>query len=59
MTHRDATPSRGTGPGRTERELSEALAALADGVQAAPTPTARHAASGCAANADADSSSPS
>ncbi|MCX5047221.1 MULTISPECIES: hypothetical protein [unclassified Streptomyces] len=36
MTHRDATPSRGTGPGRTERELSEALAALADGVQAAP-----------------------
>ena len=36
MTHRDATPSRGTGPDRTERELREALAALADGVHAAP-----------------------
>ncbi|MFF3905548.1 hypothetical protein ACFYZJ_05950 [Streptomyces sp. NPDC001848] len=36
MTHRDATPSRGTGPDRTERELSEALAALADGVHASP-----------------------
>jgi hypothetical protein len=36
MTHRDATPSRGPGPDRTERELSEALAALADGVRAAP-----------------------
>ncbi|MEV7978094.1 hypothetical protein [Streptomyces sp. NPDC086519] len=36
MTHRDATPSRGTSPDRTERDLSEALAALAGGVQAAP-----------------------
>jgi hypothetical protein len=36
MTHRDATPSRGTGPDRTEQELREALAALAGGVQAAP-----------------------
>ncbi|POX40721.1 hypothetical protein [Streptomyces sp. Ru72] len=36
MTHRDATPSRGTSPDRTERELREALAALADGVHAAP-----------------------
>ena len=36
MTHRDATPSRGTGPDRTERELEQALAALADGVRAAP-----------------------
>ncbi|MBD0842429.1 MULTISPECIES: hypothetical protein [unclassified Streptomyces] len=36
MTHRDATGSRGTGPDRTERELREALSALADGVQAAP-----------------------
>jgi len=30
------TPSRGAGPDRTERELQEALAALADGVRAAP-----------------------
>jgi hypothetical protein len=58
MTHRDATPSRGTSPDRTERELSETLAALADGVRAAPTPTARPAASGCAASAGAGSSSP-
>lgn len=41
MTHRDATPSRGTGPDRTrdgdtERELREALEALAGGVRAAP-----------------------
>ncbi|MGW6905496.1 MULTISPECIES: hypothetical protein [unclassified Streptomyces] len=36
MTYRDVTPSRGTGPDRTERELREALSALADGVQAAP-----------------------
>jgi hypothetical protein len=36
MTHRDATPSRGTGGDRTERELREALATLADGVRAAP-----------------------
>ena len=36
MTHRDATGARGTGPDRTERELSEALAALAGGVRAAP-----------------------
>lgn len=36
MTHRDATPSHGTDPDRTERELSEALAALADAVHAAP-----------------------
>ncbi|WP_031477266.1 hypothetical protein [Streptomyces bicolor] len=36
MTHRDVTGSRGTGPDRTERELREALSALADGVRAAP-----------------------
>lgn len=36
MTHRDATGSRGTSPDRTERELREALSALADGVRAAP-----------------------
>ncbi|MDT0480440.1 MULTISPECIES: hypothetical protein [Streptomyces] len=37
MTHRDTTESRGTGPDRsTERELQEALAALAGGVHAAP-----------------------
>lgn len=36
MTHRDATPSHDTGPDRTERELQEALAALAGGVHAAP-----------------------
>ncbi|WP_367324128.1 hypothetical protein [Streptomyces sp. HUAS ZL42] len=36
MTHRDVTPSHGTSPDRTERELREALAALAGGVQAAP-----------------------
>ncbi|MFD0007809.1 hypothetical protein ACFVJ4_36095 [Streptomyces sp. NPDC127178] len=36
MTHRDATPSRGTGPDRTEQQLREALSALAGGVQAAP-----------------------
>ncbi|MFF4544566.1 hypothetical protein [Streptomyces sp. NPDC001435] len=36
MTHRDATPSRGTSPDRTEQELQEALAALAGGVRAAP-----------------------
>jgi predicted alternative tryptophan synthase beta-subunit len=36
MTHRDATPSRGTGPGRTERELAQALEALAGGVTPAP-----------------------
>ncbi|MBC2901839.1 hypothetical protein [Streptomyces cupreus] len=36
MTYRDATGSRGTGPDRTERELREALAALADGVQTPP-----------------------
>ncbi|MFJ8105047.1 hypothetical protein [Streptomyces sp. NPDC096132] len=44
MTHRDATPSRGTGPDRTrppspdrtERELREALQALAGGVRPAP-----------------------
>jgi hypothetical protein len=36
MTHRDVTGSRGTSPDRTERELQEALAALADGVRAAP-----------------------
>ena len=36
MTYRDATPPRGTGADRTERELREALSALADGVQAAP-----------------------
>jgi hypothetical protein len=36
MTHRDVTPSRGAGADRTERELREALAALAGGVQAAP-----------------------
>ncbi|MFJ8540167.1 hypothetical protein [Streptomyces sp. NPDC093591] len=36
MTHRDATPSPGTSADRTERELREALSALADGVQAAP-----------------------
>ncbi|WP_037668291.1 hypothetical protein [Streptomyces griseus] len=51
MTHRDATPARGTGAdrtesnrvednrtedNRTERELREALEALAGGVRAAP-----------------------
>ncbi|WP_405580215.1 hypothetical protein [Streptomyces sp. NBC_01092] len=36
MTHRDATPSRGTTEDRTEQELRQALSALADGVQAAP-----------------------
>jgi hypothetical protein len=36
MTHRDVTPSRGTGPDRTERELAEALRALAGGVTPAP-----------------------
>lgn len=36
MTHRDVTPPRGTGADRTERELREALSALADGVRAAP-----------------------
>ncbi|WP_345021778.1 hypothetical protein [Streptomyces shaanxiensis] len=36
MTHRDATPAHDTGPDRTERELREALSALADGVRAAP-----------------------
>ncbi|WP_432157629.1 hypothetical protein [Streptomyces sp. bgisy153] len=36
MTHRDTTPAPGTGHDRTERELRAALAALADGVQAAP-----------------------
>ncbi|MDC0771799.1 hypothetical protein [Streptomyces sp. HD] len=36
MTHRDATGSRGTGPDHTERELREALAALADGVRPPP-----------------------
>lgn len=36
MTQRDATPSRDTGADRTERELREALSALADGVRAAP-----------------------
>ncbi|MFE0250555.1 hypothetical protein [Streptomyces sp. NPDC059010] len=36
MTHRDATGARGTGPDPTERELREALAALADGVRTPP-----------------------
>lgn len=36
MTYRDATPARDTGPDRTERQLREALSALADGVQAPP-----------------------
>ncbi|KMS71883.1 hypothetical protein ACM01_25000 [Streptomyces viridochromogenes] len=36
MTYRDATPSPDTGADRTERELREALSALADGVRAAP-----------------------
>jgi hypothetical protein len=36
MTHRDATPSPGTSPDRTERELREALEALAGGVLPAP-----------------------
>ena len=36
MTHRDATGSHDIGPDRTERELREALSALAGGVQAAP-----------------------
>ncbi|MEV0635482.1 hypothetical protein AB0I77_11035 [Streptomyces sp. NPDC050619] len=36
MTHRDVTGSRGTSPQRTERELREALEALAGGVRAAP-----------------------
>ncbi|MEU0384058.1 hypothetical protein [Streptomyces chartreusis] len=49
MTHRDATPSRGTGPdrtghGRTERELREALEALAGGVL--PDPDAYRTARG-------------
>lgn len=46
-----------TSPDRTEQELREALQALADGVQAAPTPIARHVASGCAVNAGGGSSS--
>jgi hypothetical protein len=36
MTYRDVTGSRDAGPDRTERELQEALAALAGGVRAAP-----------------------
>ncbi|MFE7272797.1 hypothetical protein [Streptomyces sp. NPDC057623] len=36
MTYRDATSSSDTGADRTERELREALSALADGVRAAP-----------------------
>ncbi|MGW3319143.1 hypothetical protein [Streptomyces fungicidicus] len=59
MTHRDATPSRGTGPDhtdhepaqprppgadRTERELRDALRALAGGVQ--PDPDAYRTARG-------------
>lgn len=36
MTHRDATPSPDTSPHRTERELQQALAALAGEVHAAP-----------------------
>ncbi|RZU25650.1 hypothetical protein [Streptomyces sp. BK239] len=36
MTHRDATGSPGTGQDRTERELREALEALAGGVRPAP-----------------------
>ncbi|WP_328337710.1 hypothetical protein [Streptomyces violaceus] len=47
MTHRDATPSRGTSPdrpGRTERELREALEALAGGVL--PDPDAYRTARG-------------
>ncbi|MYS89243.1 MULTISPECIES: hypothetical protein [Streptomyces] len=49
MTHRDATESRGTGPDRTghdrtERELREALQALAGGVL--PDPDAYRTARG-------------
>ncbi|GHD35149.1 hypothetical protein GCM10010313_82270 [Streptomyces violarus] len=47
MTHRDATESRGTSPdgtGRTERELREALEALAGGVL--PDPDAYRTARG-------------
>ncbi|MBB5793842.1 hypothetical protein [Streptomyces caelestis] len=44
MTHHDATPSRGTSPDRTERELREALEALAGGVL--PDPDAYRAARG-------------
>ncbi|GAP50510.1 hypothetical protein [Streptomyces azureus] len=49
MTHRDATPSRGTSPdrpghGRTESELREALEALAGGVL--PDPDAYRTARG-------------
>ncbi|MBC7267987.1 MAG: hypothetical protein H5T76_04580 [Streptomyces sp.] len=36
MTHRDTTPSHGTSPDRTEQELQESLAALADAVHAPP-----------------------
>ncbi len=44
MTHRDATPSRGTSPTRTERELQETLAALAGTIH--PTPDAYRTAHG-------------
>jgi ferric-dicitrate binding protein FerR (iron transport regulator) len=44
MTHHDATPSRGTSPDRTERELREALEALAGGVL--PDPDAYRTARG-------------
>ncbi|MFH9067022.1 hypothetical protein ACH4GM_38340 [Streptomyces coeruleorubidus] len=49
MTHRDKTPSRGTGPdraghGRTEEELREALRVLAGGVL--PDPDAYRTARG-------------
>ncbi|MFC5214958.1 hypothetical protein [Streptomyces coerulescens] len=45
MTHRDTTPSPGTSADRTERELREALAALAGGVPDA-TPDAYRTARG-------------
>ncbi|MGW9591933.1 hypothetical protein ACWHLZ_16595 [Streptomyces chartreusis] len=43
MTHQDTTPSPGTSADRTERELREALAALAGGVPEATPDTYRTA----------------